>query len=53
MFEDIIADMESTKKISPIVSELFLRERKLNISFVFISQYFFTVLETIIQNAAH
>ena len=31
-FDDMIADMESTKKISPIVSELFLRGRKLNIS---------------------
>ena len=34
---DMIADMESTKKLSPIVTELFLRGRKLNISLVFIS----------------
>ena len=36
MFDDMIADMESNKKLSPIVNELFLRGRKLNISFVFI-----------------
>ena len=37
VFDDMIADMESTKKLSPIVTELFLRGRKLNISLVFIS----------------
>ena len=31
-FDDIIADMESNEKISPIVTKLFLRGRKLNIS---------------------
>ena len=35
MFDDVIADMESNKKLSPIVAELFLRGRKLNISPVF------------------
>ena len=37
VFDDIIADKESNKKLSPIVSELFLRGRKLNISLAFIS----------------
>ena len=37
VFDDMIADMESTKKLSPIVTELFLRGRELNISLVFIS----------------
>ena len=36
VFDDMIADMESNKKLSPIVTELFLRGRKLNISLVFI-----------------
>ena len=36
--DDMIADMESNEKLSPIVTELFLRGRKLNISRVFISQ---------------
>ena len=34
MFDDIIAEMESNKKLSPIVSELFLKGRKLNILLV-------------------
>ena len=35
-FDDIIADMLSTKKTNPIVTELFIIGRKLNISLVFI-----------------
>ena len=38
VFDDMIADMESNKKLSPIVTELFLKGRKLNISFLFIWQ---------------
>ena len=34
VFDDMITDMESNKKLSPIVTELFLRGRKLNISLV-------------------
>ena len=34
VFDDMIADMESNKKISPKVTELILRRRKLNISLV-------------------
>ena len=41
VFDDMIADMESNKKLSPIVTELFLRGRKLKISPVFIPQYYF------------
>ena len=37
MFDDMIADMGSNKKLSPIVTELFLRGRKLNVSLVFTS----------------
>ena len=43
----MIPDMESNKKLSPTVSELFLRGRKLNISLVFISQSYFKVPKTI------
>ena len=43
MFDDTIADMESNKELSPIVTELFLIERKLNISLVFVSQFYFKV----------
>ena len=38
VFDDVIADMLSNKKHNPIVTELFIRGRKLNISLVFISQ---------------
>ena len=47
MFDDIIVDMESNKKLSPIVTELFLRGIKLNMSIVFISQSHFKVPKTI------
>ena len=45
--------MKVDKKLSPIVTELFLRERKLKISLVFISQYNFKVLKDIRLNATH
>ena len=50
MFDDMIADMESNKKLSPIVTELFLRRRKLNISLVSILQSYFKVPKTIRLN---
>ena len=34
LFYDMIADMEANEKLSPIVTELFLRGRKLNTSLV-------------------
>ena len=37
IFDDIIADMLSNRKLNPIVTELFIRDRKLNISLVFIT----------------
>ena len=38
VFDDMIVDMINNKKINPIVTELFIRSRKLNISIVFITQ---------------
>ena len=49
----MISDIESNKKLNPIVTELFLRGRKLNILFVFISQSYFKVPETISLNVTH
>ena len=43
--------MESNKKLSPIVTELFLRGNKLNISLVFILQSYFKVPKTMRLNA--
>ena len=48
VFDDMITYTESNEKLSPIVNELFLRGRKLNISLVFISQSYFKAL-----NATH
>ena len=45
--------MESNKKLSPIVTELFLRGRKLNILLVFISQSYFKVPITTRLNVTH
>ena len=53
MFLDTIADIESNKKLCPVVTELFLRGRKLNISLVFISQSHFKVTKTIRLNTTH
>ena len=41
VFNDMIVDMESNKKLSPLVIELFLGKIKLNILLVFISQSYF------------
>ena len=45
-FDYIITDMKSNKKLSPKVTELFLRGRKLNVSLVFKSQFYFKVHKT-------
>ena len=37
VFDDMIADMLSNKKLNPTVTELFIRGRKLNVSLVFIT----------------
>ena len=39
VFEDIITDMEANKKLSYMVTDLFLRRRKRNIS-----RFYFTIL---------
>ena len=41
--DDMIADMLSNKKLNLIVTELFTRGRKLNISLVFIRQSYFAM----------
>ena len=52
-FHDMIADMLSNKKLNPIVTELFIRGRKLNTSLVFITQSYFTVPKDIRLNSTH
>ena len=38
VFDDMIADMINNKKLNPVVTELFVRGGKVNISIVFITQ---------------
>ena len=47
VLDDVIVDMEANKQLSFIVTEMFLRGRKFNISLVVISQSYFKVLKTI------
>ena len=43
VFRDMIADMLSNKTLNPMVTELFIRVRKQNISLVLITQSYFAV----------
>ena len=38
VFDDAIADVVSNEKLNPIVTELFIRPRKLNISLAFMTE---------------
>ena len=49
----MIADMLSNKKLNPIVTELFIRDRKLGISLFFITQSYFAVPKNIRLNSPH
>ena len=50
----MIPDIISNEELNPIVTELFIRGRKLNISLVFIRQFYFSVLKNIkIINYTH
>ena len=50
VFNDMIADMLNNKKFNPAITELFISGRKLNISLVFITQFYFAVLKNIRLN---
>ena len=43
VFDDMIADMINNKKLDSIVNKFLIRDRKLNISLVFITQSYFKV----------
>ena len=53
VFDDIIADMIDSKKLNPVVTELFIRGRKLNISIVFVIQSYFKVPKEVRLNTTH
>ena len=46
-------DMERNKKLSPAVTELFIKSRKLKVSFGFTSQFYFEVHKDVRLNAKH
>ena len=50
-FDDLIANMLSNKKLNPVLTELFIRGRKLNVSLVFIKQSHFAVPKDIRLNS--
>ena len=52
-FDDMIADMIENKKLNSIITELFIRGRKLNISLVFITQSYFKVPKDVRLNTTH
>ena len=53
VFDDIIADMINNTKLNSIVTELFIRGRKLNISIAFITQSYFKLPKDVILNSTH
>ena len=53
VFDDMIADIINNKNLDSIVTELFIRGGKLNISLIFITQSYFKVPKGIRLNATH
>ena len=52
-FGDMIADIISKNKFQAIIKELFIRCRKLYISLVFITQFYFSVPNDVRLNTTH
>ena len=52
-FDYMIADMINNKKVNFIVTELFIRDRKLNIYIVFITQSYFKVQKNVRLNSTY
>ena len=53
IFDDMIADMINNKKRNPVVTELFIRGRKIGISIAFITQSYFKVPKDVRLNSTH
>ena len=53
VFDDMITDMINNKKLNSVVTELFIRGRKLNISLVFITHSYFSVPKNVRLNITH
>ena len=53
VFDDMIKGIMSNKKFQAIIKKLFIRCKKLNISFVFITQSYFSVPKDVRVNSTH
>ena len=53
VFDDIIADIINNKNLNLAVTELFIRDRKLNTSIVIITQSYFRVPKEVTLNSKH
>ena len=53
VFDDMIPDMINNKKLNSVVTEMFIRGRKLKISLVFITQSYFKVPKDVRLNSTH
>ena len=53
VLDDMIADMIINKKVNSVVTELFIRGRKLNISIIFLTQLYFKALKDVRSNSTH
>ena len=53
IFDVMIADIMTNKRVKSIIKELFIRCRKFNISLVFITQSYFSVPKDVRLNATH
>ena len=49
----MIADIINNNKLNPLVTELFIRGRKLNISIVFITQSYFKIPKDVRLSSTH
>ena len=53
VFDDMIGDTINNKKLNSIVTEVFIRGRKLNFSLVFITQSYFKAPKDVRLNSSH
>ena len=53
VFDDMIADIMTNKKLLAIIKELFIRWTKSNLSLIFISQSYFSVPKDVRLNSTH
>ena len=53
VFDDMIADITKNKKLDSIVTKLYIRGRKINVSVVFITQSYFKVPKYVRLNTTH